>query len=158
MINDPGKEKCAFMLAPGLKSFMQRSFPGARIWSQQSLLKEAGTRSQSTLKLLADVRENVVDIILLNRDELLCAATHLWKTESDIAYCLFNILLTYNVKAKDTELIFSGKRETRHKLGKMIAPYFKSLSQKNHDLDGKSIPTSVYLAINRKKGYANHTR
>lgn len=137
---------------------MQRSFAGARIWSQQSLLKEAGASSQNSLKMLADVRENVVDVILLNRGELLCASTHLWKKENDIAYSIFNILLTYNVNAADTDLVFSGIREIRHNLGKMIAPYFKSLNQKNHDLDGKSIPTSVYLAINRKKRYANHTR
>ena len=31
MVNDLGKEKCAFMLTPGLRSFMQRSFPGAGV-------------------------------------------------------------------------------------------------------------------------------
>ena len=41
MVNDLGSEKCAFMLTPGLKAFMQRSFPGARRWRQKALLKEA---------------------------------------------------------------------------------------------------------------------
>lgn len=158
MVNDLDKQKCAFMLVPGLRSFMQRSFPGARIWSQQSLLKEAAMQTHDSFKCLIDVREKAADIILLDRGELLCASTHLWKTDADIAYMLFNILLTYNADPKNTDIVFSGIREIRHNVGKTIAPYFKTVSQKNHDLDGKTIPTAVYLAINRKKNYANHTR
>lgn len=158
MINDLGKEKCAFMLTPGLKSFMQRSFPGARIWSQQSLLKEAASQPHDSFKCLIDVRDTTMDVILLCRGELQCASTHLWKTETDIAYVLLNILQTYDAPSTDTEIVFSGRRDIRQSLGKTLLPYFKSISQKNHDLDGKEIPTAVYLAINRKKRYAHHTR
>lgn len=158
MVNDLGKEKCAFILTPGLKSFMQRSFPGARIWSQQSLLKEAASQPHDSFKCLIDIRDTTMDVILLNRGELLCASTHLWKTEADIAYVVLNILQTYDAQSTDTEVVFSGKREIRQNLGKDLQPYFKSISQKNHDLDGKEIPTAVYLAINRKKRYAHHTR
>ena len=158
MVNDLKREKCAFMLTPGLRSFMQRSFPGARIWSQQSLLKEAAMHTLDSVKCAIDVRETAADIILLDRGRLLCASTHLWKTETDIIYYLFNILLTYSIEPKDTDLVFSGIREVRHNIGKTISQYFKTLSQKNHDLDGKAIPTAVYLAINRKKRNANHQR
>ncbi|MBD5275518.1 MAG: DUF3822 family protein [Bacteroides sp.] len=158
MVNDLGKEKCAFMLTPGLKSFMQRSFPGARIWSQQSLLKEAATQPHDSFKSLIDIRETTFDTILLSRGELMCASTHLWKTETDIAYVLLNTLQTYEAPSTETEIVFSGRREVRQRLGKTLQPYFKSISQKNHDLDGKEIPTAVYLAINRKKRYAYHTR
>lgn len=158
MVNDMGKEKCVFMLTPGLKSFMQRSFPGARIWSQLSLLKEAGSQPHESFKCLIDIREAWIDIILLSRGELQCAASHQWKTEADIAYVLLNTLQTYDAPAADTEVVFSGRRDVRQSLGKALTPYFKSISQKNHDLDGKEIPTAVYLAINRKKKYAYHTR
>ena len=158
MVNDLGKEKCAFTLTPGLKSFMQRSFPGARIWSQQALLKETATQPHEAFKCLVDIREAAVDIVLLCRGELQCASTHLWKTESDIAYVLLNMLQTYEAASPDTEMVFSGRRDTRQNLGKTLLPYFKTISQKNHDLDGKEIPTAVYLAINRKKRYAHHTR
>lgn len=158
MVNDQGKEKCAFMLTPGLKSFMQRSFPGARIWSQQSLLREAGLQPHDSFKCLIDIRDSAADIILLSRGELMCASTHLWKTETDIAYVLLNILQTYGAPSAETEIIFSGCRDVRQGLGKTLSPYFKAISQKNHDLDGKEIPTAVYLAINRKKRYAYHTR
>ncbi len=158
MVNDLGKEKCAFLLTPGLKSFMQRSFPGARIWSQQSLLKETATQPHDSFKCLIDVREASMDIVLFCRGELLCASTHPWKTETDIAYVLLNILQTYDAPSADTDIVFSGQREVRQSLGKTLTPYFKSISQKNHDLDGKEIPTAVYLAINRKKKYAYHTR
>ncbi len=158
MVNDLGKEKCAFMLVPGLKSFMQRSFPGARIWSQQSLLKEAGAQPHEAFKCILDVRQSSFDLILFDRNELLCATTHGWKTHSDIAYMLFNILKTYGALSGETEIVFSGIRAVRQSLGKTLQPYFKTVSQKSHDLDGKEIPTAVYLAINRKKRYAYHTR
>ncbi len=158
MVNDIGKEKCAFMLTPGLKSFMQRSFPGARIWSQQALLKEAADQPHDSFKAYIDIRESAFDMILLCRGELQCASTHNWKTETDIAYILLNILQTYDAPSSETEIVFSGIRNVRQSLGKTLLPYLKSISQKNHDLDGKEIPTAVYLAINRKKRYAYHTR
>lgn len=158
MVNDTGKEKCAFVLTPGLRSFMQRSFPGARIWSQQLLLREAATQPHESFKCLIDVRESQVDIILLYRGELQCATTHFWRKEADIAYTILNILQTYEAQPAETEIVFSGARETRQSLGKTLTPYMKTISQKNHDLNGKEIPTAVYLAINRKKRYAHHTR
>lgn len=158
MVNDLGDEKCAFMLAPGLKSFMQRSFPGARIWSQQALLKQASVQPHEHFKCLLDIRQTSFDLILFQRGELLSASTHLWKSEADIGYMLLNILQTYEAPSNATEIAFSGKRDIRQSLGKTLQPYFKSISQKNHDLDGKEIPTAVYLAINRKKRYAHHTR
>ena len=158
MINDLGKEKVAFTLAPGLKSFMQRSFPGARIWSQQSLLKEAGLRGHEDYKCLIDVRENMFDIVLLHRSELQCASTHPWKNEADIAYTLFSMLDTYEASPHKADIVLSGIRDIRQNTGKAIAEFVRSVSQKNHDLDGISIPTAVYLAINRKTKNANHTR
>ncbi|MDE6017694.1 MAG: DUF3822 family protein [Muribaculaceae bacterium] len=158
MVNDLGDEKCAFMLVPGLKSFMQRSFPGARIWSQQLLLREAGQQPHDSYKYLVDIRPYSVDIVLLDRNKLLCSTTHIWKNHSDIAYIIFNILKTFKAQASDTEIVFSGIHAVRQSIGKALVPYFKSVSQKNHELDGLEIPTGVYLAINRKKKYAHHTR
>ncbi|MDE5585484.1 MAG: DUF3822 family protein [Muribaculaceae bacterium] len=158
MVNDLGKEKCAFMLTPGLRAFMQRSFPGARIWSQQSLLKDAASHPHESFNCIVDVRESSFDIILFRRGELQCASTHIWKNETDIAYVMLNILQTYEAPTAETDVVFSGWRDIRQSLGKTLTPYFKSLSQKNHDLDGKEIPTAIYLAINRKKRYAHHTR
>lgn len=158
LVNESGNEKNTFTLIPGLKSFMQRSFSGARIWSQQTLLKEAGMQPHEAFKCLIDIRENSTDIILLDRGELLCASTHPWKTETDIAYTILNILNTYEANSKETDVVFSGIRETRQNIGKTLSPFFKSISQKNHDLAGKTIPTAVYLAINRKQNNANHSR
>lgn len=160
MVCDLGKEKCAFMLAPGLKSFMQRSFPGARIWSQQVLLKEASKGIHDSFKCLVDIRDGSADFVLSERGKFLSASTHLWKTETDIAYTLFSIMQAYDVDPAQTDVIFSGIKDVRHSLGKTITPYFKTVSQKNHDLDGKTIPTAVYLAIDRKtkKQYAHHKR
>ncbi|MDE7421614.1 MAG: DUF3822 family protein [Muribaculaceae bacterium] len=158
MVNDLDSEKCAFMLTPGLKSFMQRSFPGARIWSQQALLKDNSQQPHDSFKCLLDIRQSAFDLILLCHGELLSTSTHLWKTETDIAYVLLNIMQTYEAPTPDTEIVFSGVRKVRQSLGKTLQPYFKSISQKNYDLAGKEIPSAVYLAINRKKRYAHHTR
>lgn len=158
MVDDLGKEKVAYSLCPGLRSFMQRSFSGARIWSQQSLLKEAGMQPHDGSKCVIDIRETSVDIVLLDRGVLQSAATHRWKTPGDIAYALINTLETYEVNPKETEAVFSGLREIRQSLGKTLTAYMKTVSQKNHDLDGKAIPSAVYLAINRNKRHANHQR
>lgn len=158
IVNDLGEEKVAFCLTPGLRSFMQRSFSGARIWSQQSLLKEAAMQPHDACKCLVDIREENFDLVLLERGRFLCAATHPWKTPSDIAYSLINTLETYDISTKDTEIVFSGLREIRQGLGKTLSAYMKSVSQKNHDLDGKTIPSAVYLAINRITKHANHQR
>ena len=158
MVNEMGNEKCAFTLTPGLKSFMQRSFPGARIWSQQALLKGASSQPHESFKCLLDIKQSSFDFILFDRGELLSASTHLWKTDADIAYILLNVLKTYDVPSIQTEIVFSGIRDVRKALGILLQPYFKSINQKNHDLDGKEIPTAVYLAINKKKRYAHHTR
>lgn len=158
IVNQSGIQRVAFALTPGLKAFMQRSFPGARIWSQLTLLKEAAIRADEMFKCVIDIRDACFDIVLLRRTELLCAASHPWKSENDIAYTVVNILHTYGADPKETDIVLSGMREIRHSLGKMLTSFFKSVSQKNHDLDGKTIPTAVYLAINRKKNYANYKR
>ncbi len=158
LINESGNEKIAFSLIPGLKSFLQRSFPGARIWSQLTLLKEAAMTPHESFKCVVDVRESSADIILLDRSELLCASSHPWKSENDIAYTLLNMLQTYGVDNTDTEIVFSGIREIRRNLGNTLSAYFKSADQKNHDLAGQTIPTAVFLAINRKNNHANNKR
>lgn len=158
MVNDMGDAKVAFMLTPGLKSFMQRSFPGARIWSQQALLEEAGMSRIDDYKCLVDIREDRADFILLHREELLCASTHPWKTMADIAYRLLFILDTFGVAATQTDVIMSGIRETRHAAGDALRGFLKSVSQKNHEIEGIEIPSAIDLAINRKNRYANHTR
>lgn len=158
IVNQTAGQKVAFTLTPGLKAFMQRSFPGARVWSQLTLLKEAAVRADEEFKCVIDIRNASFDIVLLHRSDLLCAASHPWKSENDIAYTLASILNTYDAPPAETDVVFSGMRDVRQSLGKSLSPFFKSVSQKNHDLDGRAIPTAVYLAINRKKNYANHKR
>lgn len=158
VINDLGREKVAFSLAPGLKSFMERSFPGARIWSQLSLLRLAAASPHDSFKCLLDIRNGEADFILSCRGMLYSASTHPWKSVSDIVYALFAILHTYGADPKDTELVLSGLREPKQTLASETEGLLKIISRKNHDLDGKSIPTGISLAINRKKQNANHKR
>lgn len=158
MVNDLGKEKVAYLLTGGLRSFMQRSFPGARIWSQQALLRHAAMTAPGGYKMLVDIRSREVDIVLMNHDILMSVSTHPWKTGNDIAYMIFFLLQTYAIDPASAETVMSGIREVRQELGSRLAPLLKSVSQKSHDLDGKAIPTGVYLAINRKKRNANNKR
>ena len=68
------------------------------------------------------------------------------------------MLDTYEASPHKADIVLSGIRDIRQNTGKAIAEFVRSVSQKNHDLDGISIPTAVYLAINRKTKNANHTR
>lgn len=158
VVNDLGQEKVAYSLAPGLKSFMERSFPGARIWSQLALLRLAAKTPHDSYKCLLDIRQGEADFVLVDRGMLCSASTHPWKSVHDIIYTMFAILRTYDADPKDTELVLSGLREARQTLGVEIEGLLKNISQKNHDLEGKSIPTGISLAINRKKQNANNKR
>lgn len=80
-----------YTLAPGLRAFLGRTFPGARVRCHQSLLVEQLTAEfPEGESLVAVARRNSCDIAALSGGELMCIATHPALTPPDIAYHLLS--------------------------------------------------------------------
>lgn len=91
-------------LAPGVKSFLMRTFPGARITC--NLMNKVRTlrKNNEGLRLFAFGRHGETDIILLEGNNLISASTHEWSHTDDIAYLTLNLLDVYGYKLADCSI------------------------------------------------------
>lgn len=95
-------------LAPGVKSFLMRTFPGARITCNLMELVRNLRKSNQGLTLYAIARDEEADIILMNGSDLISASTHEWHHVDDIAYLVMNLLDVYGYKISDAKVILEG--------------------------------------------------
>lgn len=90
----------AWSPGPGVKSFLSRTFPGARVtcnlmekvkgvlngglekWTDG--LREYNEDDETPLWLYEDIRDGEADLILTDGEKLLSASTHEWKKEEDL--------------------------------------------------------------------------
>lgn len=91
----------------GLKSFILRTFPGARVESHlMAIIKRE--RAAKGSRMYVDVRDKEADFVLLDDENLLSASTHQWKTPNDVAYHISNILDVYGFHLSDVKLEIRG--------------------------------------------------
>lgn len=89
--------------APGVKSFLMRTFPGALITCNlMELLRKV--KKGDNLRLYSIARKNEVDLLLLKDSDLISASTHEWAHPDDIAYLVWNLLQVYNCDVKEAEI------------------------------------------------------
>lgn len=98
----------AWEMAPGVKSFLLRTFPGARITSNLMNLVKDLRKENSGLTLHAMARPEEVDIILLEGKNLMSASTHEWTHTDDIAFLMLNVLEVYGVKLSESSIEVEG--------------------------------------------------
>ena len=98
----------AWSLAPGVKSFLMRTFPGARITCNLMELVRNLRKKNEGLTLYALARDGEVDIILLDGENLISASTHEWNHTDDIAYLALNLLEVYGYKLQETNVVLEG--------------------------------------------------
>lgn len=109
----------AWSPAPGVKSFLMRTFPGARITCNlmervrhlrkegQGLRLYALARGGEGLEMTRPgVKE--VDMILLEDENLISASTQEWQNADDIAYLALNLLDVYGYKPEEAEIRLEG--------------------------------------------------
>ena len=96
-------------LAPGIKSFLMRTFPGARITCNllEKIRSIRKRLDQGTL-LYIEARDGETDLILLHNQNLISASTHEWSHPDDIAYLAVNLLNIYDLKLDETSLEIRG--------------------------------------------------
>jgi hypothetical protein len=111
---------CLYTLVPGLKAFLQRSFPGARIHSHIAVLaKRFRERGSDMPCIFIDIRENEADFVVFDNRRFLFAATHTWQEVTDIEYHLYNLVAVLGIKLTDLQVSLSGLRDVKSSL---IAP------------------------------------
>lgn len=95
-------------LAPGIKSFLMRTFPGARITCNLMEKVRDLRKKNEGLTLYAFAREGETDLILLENKNLISASTHEFSHTDDIAYLALNLLEVYGYKIQDSKIKLEG--------------------------------------------------
>lgn len=95
-------------LAPGVKGFLMRTFPGARISCNLMEKVRQKRKGNPGVTLFAEARKGEVDVILLENGNLLSASTHEWHHSDDIAFLAMNLLEVYGKKLAETKVIMEG--------------------------------------------------
>ena len=127
-----GEAACLYLLTPGLKAFLGRTFPGIRIVSHQSVLLENFNRlNDDGMRLNVNIRDGEADFILTEGKRLLGAVTHGWLTSADVAWHALNLLQSVDADPLKTRLLLSGERtpqvvESRNELNQTMRGYFAS--------------------------------
>lgn len=98
----------AWSLAPGVKSFLMRTFPGARITCNLMDKVKSFRKDNEGATVYAAAREGETDIILLDGRELISASTHEWAHPDDIAFLVLNLLDVYDVKLPNVKIRLEG--------------------------------------------------
>lgn len=114
MADEEDDMQCLYTLVPGLKGFLQRTFPGARVNSHFSILKRRfADRSADMQRVYIDIRDGEADFVVFDNARFLMAATHPWHAQEDMEYHLFNILDVYGLAPEQVQVSLSGKKEIK---------------------------------------------
>ena len=98
----------AWSIAPGIKSFLMRTFPGARITCNLMECVRTLRKRNEGLTLYAIARNGEADLIFLDGEKLVSASTHEWNHTDDIAYLAFNLLDVYGYNLSDVKINLKG--------------------------------------------------
>ncbi|MCH5239065.1 MAG: DUF3822 family protein [Muribaculaceae bacterium] len=98
IMNDRDNDITAvWSLAPGVKSLLLRSFPGARITCNLMQLVKRLRKSNARLSLFLNNRGNEIDLILLDANRLISASTHPVSNQENIDEMVERLLSAYAV-------------------------------------------------------------
>ncbi|MDE6577300.1 MAG: DUF3822 family protein [Muribaculaceae bacterium] len=114
-----GSVTAAYSPAPGLKGFLSRTFPGAKVESHLMEYIRKFSSQDEGVRMYVTVRKGEADFVLLNNDELLTASTHPVKATEDVVYHLANIVEVYGFSIPETAisiLPYEGAEELESKL------------------------------------------
>lgn len=101
-------------LAPGVKSFLMRTFPGARITCNLMNRVRDLRKSNKELRVYAYARPEQADIIFLDGSNLISASTHEWSHPDDLAYMIMNVIDVYHLRPENVGISSEGiKTDTK---------------------------------------------
>lgn len=105
MCDRDGDITAAWCLAPGVKSFLLRTFPGARITANLMEQTRQLRKENKGHTIHAIARKGEVDMIFLSDNNLISASTHEWGHTDDIAYLAINLIDVYGFDPKTVNII-----------------------------------------------------
>lgn len=109
MCETDGDITAAFSLVAGLKGFLSRTFPGARIgcnlMGEVARLRKTG----EGVRMHVACRTGEADFIFLDGKGLVSASTHVLTGDTDVAYHLFNIIDVYGYDPADVAVTTEGE-------------------------------------------------
>ena len=121
MIDELEGVDCLYMLAPGLQSFLRRTFPGARCSSHLSITASRfRERAADMPRVYIDIRNRYVDFVAFDGERLLTGVTHRWTGIADIKYHLMNLMEIHGLDPAATQVSLSGMREVKTPLVKEL--------------------------------------
>lgn len=101
----------AWSLAPGVKSFLMRTFPGARITCNLMEKVRRLREDNKGVSIYAQARDGEADIIMLEDNRLISASTHEWVHPDDIAYLCLNLMDVYGFRPAEVKVYTEGVSE-----------------------------------------------
>lgn len=122
-----GREAALFTLTPGLKGFLQRTFPGARIECHLNRLKRIARSHGDGIRLFADLRDGMADLLAFDGQELLSASTQICKEWSDVAFHIINLMDIYELRPENTSLLLAGNSEVATSIRNFFAEDLKEI-------------------------------
>lgn len=133
------EEVCLYSLVAGLGSFLKRTMPGCRIFSNLTVLKryfedleikKLGDRTynESLKSIYVNIGRENADIFAFKNGKMLCGATHYWKSHSDIGYKIALISDTYNLDSKETDIITIGTQSDCENLRNCIKDLYSNIT------------------------------
>lgn len=95
-------------LTPGLKAFLSRTFPGARIatnlMEQVMKLRRENVGEGKKMTVTVREKEGEADFILIDGDSLISASTHSISADADVIYYIYNIIDAYGINPAEVEI------------------------------------------------------
>lgn len=147
---DPiGEYACVYMLMPGLKPFLSRTFAGSRITCHISrLITHWLSVAPEGKAVFADIRPDAIDVAAVADGRLLTASRRGWTNVDDQMYHIANTVRAFGegTRLDEVTLFTSGGDKD---VAEMLAPYMAAVAPAPLPADD-NIPLPALLCSYRK--------
>lgn len=148
-------EVCIYTPGAGVRSFLNRTFPGARVMSQASLMVSRFRRQQGErLRIYADLRGDRIDLALFDGTSLSHWSTHVYDQPADGLYHVLNTLDICDADATATQVCLSGDRNQREELAPLLRGHlpYVTITTLPRLISDVPLPTAALLSLSRVRG------
>lgn len=155
LITEHDDDICALTIgAPGLKSFLARTFPGARTNSREMVLtRKFRNYAGGGIRMYVHIEEGETVVTAFDGRRLLCSATHSGGTATEVMYATMLVLTSYRLDPKSTEVFVSGDKKVRQEVLPMLRKHISCVMHTMipSTLEAERAPLSASLASLRDK-------
>lgn len=138
--------------APGLKAFLGRTFPGARISSSSmAFLRKFRNLPGSGPRVYIHAEDRETQVIALEGRKLLCSAIHDTPTPADAFYAAMLTFRAYSLDPTVTEVSVSGDKKTVAELTGLLRDHVNYVVHTMLPIvhDSENLPLAAILAERR---------